>query len=157
MYVPIYVCPSASLEEVAVGQPYSMMTGNYIGILGAAFRNRSTNPDAEVVGGCSGPNDGSILAHSGILMENDSVSFKDITDSSSNTMMVAEQSSVTVPVAITVGGQTQIVLRDFPNLQSSYYGSIWGGTTLPRAPQTDAPVPSCHFVYNVTTSALASA
>ena len=84
-------------------------------------------------------------------MENDSISFKDITDGSSNTMMVAEQSSVTVPVATTVGGQTQIVLRDFPTFQSSYYGSIWGGTTLPRALQTGGPVPSCHFVYNVTT------
>ena len=151
MYVPIYVCPSASMEEVAVGQPVSMMTGNYIGISGAAFRNGGTSPDAELVGGCSGPNDGSILAHSGILMENDSVSFKDITDGSSNTMMVAEQSSVTVPVATTVGGQTQIVLQDFPTLQSSYYGSIWGGTTLPRALQTGGPFPSCHFVYNVTT------
>lgn len=151
MFLPIYVCPSASLDEVAVGQPYSMMTGNYIGIAGAAFRNGNASTDAEIVGGCTGPNAGSILAHSGVLMENDSISFKDISDGSSNTMMVAEQSSVTVPTTRTVGGQTQIVLQDFPTLLSSYYGSIWGGTTLPRSLQSGGPFPSCHYVYNVTT------
>lgn len=150
MFMPIYVCPSASLQEVAVGQPFSMMTGNYIGISGAAFRNGNTTTDAELVGGCSGPNSGAILAHSGVLVENDSILMRDITDGSSNTMMVAEQSSVTVPVAQTVSGQAQIVLRDFPTLQSSYFGSIWGGTTLPRPLQSGGPNPSCHYVYNVT-------
>ena len=151
MYLPIYVCPSSSLTEAAVGQPVSMMTGNYIGISGAAFRNGSATSDAELVGGCTGPNAGAILAHSGILVENDSVAMREIQDGSSNTMMVAEQSSVTVPVTQVVNGQPQIVLRDFPTLQSSYFGSIWGGTTLPRPLQTGGPVPSCHFVYNITT------
>lgn len=65
-------------------------------------------------------------------------------------MMVAEQSSVTVPVPQLVNGQSQIVLKDFPSIQSSYFGSVWGGTTLSRALQTGA-TGGCHFVYNVTT------
>ena len=151
VYLPMYVCPSSSLDEVAVGQPVNLMTGDYIGISGSAFRNGRTSPDTEVVDAGGGPNAGSILAYSGILIENASVSMKDIADGSSNTMMVAEQSSVTVPVHQVVGGQSQIVLQDFPTLRSSYFGSIWGGTTLHRPLRSGGPGPATHYVYNITT------
>lgn len=150
MYLPVYVCPSASLGEVAIGQPVSMMTGNYIGISGAAFRGGHANTEAEHVNGCTGPNNAAILAYSGVLIENGSVSMRHIQDGSSNTMMVAEQSSVTVPVTQQVNGQPQIVLRDFPGIQSSYFGSVWGGTTLSR-PLRSGAVGGCHYVYNITT------
>jgi len=152
VYLPIYVCPSSSLDETAVGQPVSLMTGDYIGISGAAFRNGQPSPDAELVTAAGGgPNAGAILAYSGVLIENASVSMKDIADGSSNTMMVAEQSSVTVPVHQLTGGQSQIVLQDFPTLRSSYFGSIWGGTTLRRPLRAGGPEPATHYVYNVTT------
>ncbi|MFP6765826.1 MAG: DUF1559 domain-containing protein [Planctomycetaceae bacterium] len=151
VYLPMYVCPSSSLDQVAVGQPFDLMTGDYIGISGAAFRNGQPSPDAEVVNSGGGPNDGSILAYSGLLIENATVAIKDIVDGSSNTMMVAEQSSVTVPVHQVSNGQSQIVLQDFPTLRSSYFGSIWGGTTLRRALRGGGPSDAAHYVYNITT------
>ncbi len=152
LYMEIYRCPSSTLPKaalVAPDQPLTLTTSNYIGIAGAAFRNGQINPDSEQPV-CNGPNGGAILGFNGMLIENAAVRMADIQDGSSNTMVVAEQSSGDMNVVVQNGNQTQVVIQVNEKLLSSYGGSAWAGTTLPR-PCMRGPSSDCHFSYNITT------
>ena len=154
LYVEMFWCPSASMSEYvpsSASGPLSIMTSTYIGISGAAFRNGNVNPDAELVSGCSLPNDGAILGRNGMLVENASVKMRDVKDGTTYTMMIAEQSTASIPQVQVVAGNPQVVIVEDESIRSSYLGGVWAGTTLPTQLQAGGPTTNCHFVYNVTT------
>jgi prepilin-type N-terminal cleavage/methylation domain-containing protein len=155
LYVEMFWCPSASMSEhvpVSASGPLTIMTTTYIGISGAAFRNGNINPDAELVGACPGPNSGAVLGRNGMLLENASVKMRDVTDGSTNTMMISEQSTARIPRVQVVAGTPQVVITEDETIRSSYLGGVWAGTTLPTAPVAGGPTSNCdHFVYNITT------
>ncbi len=155
LYVEMFWCPSASMSEhvpVSASGSQTIMTTTYIGISGAAFRNGNINPNAELVGACPGPNAGAVLGRNGMLLENASVKMRDVTDGSTNTMMIAEQSTARLPRIQVVAGTPQVVITEDETIRSSYLGGVWAGTTLPAVPVAGGPTSNCdHFVYNITT------
>jgi prepilin-type N-terminal cleavage/methylation domain-containing protein/prepilin-type processing-associated H-X9-DG protein len=153
LYVAVYWCPSASMSEyvpAAAGQPYNLMTTTYVGISGAAFRGTNVNPDAEVVGTC-GINSQAILGRNGLLVENDSIGIRDISDGTTNTIMIAEQSLAEYPTVNVSSGQPVVEIVQDETIRSSYYGSAWAGTNHPAGLIAGGPTSSCHNVYNITT------
>lgn len=153
LYVAAYWCPSASMSEYvppATGQQHNLMTTTYVGISGAAYRGTAVNPDAEVVGTC-GNNSQAILGRNGLLVENDSFGIRDISDGSTNTILVAEQSSAQYPTIDMSSGQPVVELVTDETIRSSYLGSVWAGTNHPVGIVSGGPTTSCHNVYNVTT------
>lgn len=154
LYVGVYWCPSASMSEYvpsATGQPFNLMTTTYVGIAGAAYRGTNVNQDAEVVGTC-GNNSGAILGRNGLLLENESFGIRDINDGTTNTILVAEQSSAQYPTVDISSGQPVVSMVTDEAIRSSYYGSAWAGTNHPIGLISGVPpTTSCHHVYNVTT------
>lgn len=153
LYVAVYWCPSASMAEyvpMATGQQHNLMTTTYVGISGAAFRGTNVNPDAEVVGTC-GTNSQAILGRNGLLLENESVGIRDISDGTTNTLLVAEQSSARYPTVNITSGQPVVTMVTDESIRSSYRGSAWAGTNHPAALVAGGPTTSCHHVFNVTT------
>jgi prepilin-type N-terminal cleavage/methylation domain-containing protein/prepilin-type processing-associated H-X9-DG protein len=150
LYVAVYWCPSASMSEYTANGQHNLMTTTYVGISGAAFRGTAVNQDAEVVGTC-GNNSQAILGRNGLLLENESVSFRDISDGTTNTLFVAEQSSAQYPTVDVSSGQPVVELATDETIRSSYLGSAWAGTNHPSAIVPGGPTNSCHNVYNVTT------
>lgn len=153
LFLPIYFCPSATVARyipTSAQQPYNLMTSCYIGISGASFKDGAINNDTMQIGNC-GPNSGSILGLNGCLIENASISMKDITDGSSNTMLVAEQSSAEVAAVQAVNGKPQVKLTTRESLRSSYFNGAWAGTTNLVGMQSGPSARGCHFVYNITT------
>lgn len=147
-------CPSATTTTFAVPQgppqPFRLAATNYIGISGAAYRNGVPNPDAETIT-TTGPNSGSMLARSGMLIENESVSLADCEDGTSNTLLMAEQSSVEVPGTQIVNGTAVVGWVKQENVRSSYYSGAWAGSTLPRQLLAGQVTNGIHYVYNITT------
>ena len=153
LYVPTYWCPSAWLSEsvpIDANQPRNLMTTTYVGISGAAFRGNNVNPHAEVVGNC-GMNSHAILGSNGLLIENASVEMRDISDGTTNTLLVAEQSLAEYPRVVMTGGQPVVELIQDERIRSSYYGSVWAGTNHRSGLVAGGPTSSCHSVYNITT------
>jgi prepilin-type N-terminal cleavage/methylation domain-containing protein/prepilin-type processing-associated H-X9-DG protein len=153
LYVAVYWCPSASMSEYvppATGQQHNLMTTTYVGISGAAYRGTTVNPNAEVVGTC-GNNSQAILGRNGLLVENDSFGIRDISDGTTNTILVAEQSSAQFPTIDMSSGQPVVELVTDETIRSSYHGSVWAGTNHPVGLVAGGPTTSCHNVYNVTT------
>jgi len=154
LYVEMFWCPSASMSEHVPSSagPFSIMTSTYIGISGAAFRNGSVNPDAEQIGACiPSPNTGAIVGRNGMLIENGSVKMRDVTDGSTNTLMMAEQSTARIPVVKVVAGTPTVVITEDESFRSSYLGGVWAGTTLSTTLVAPGPTGNCHYAYNVTT------
>jgi len=147
-------CPSATTSKFAVPQgppqPFRLAATNYIGISGAAYRRGVPNPDAETIASL-GPNAGSMLARSGLLIENESVSLPDCEDGTSNTLLMAEQSSVEVPGTQIVNGAAIVGWVKQENVRSSYYSGAWAGSTLPRQLLPGQITAGNHYVYNITT------
>lgn len=153
LLVPVLWCPSASLSETvpsSTAQPYRMMTTTYVGISGAAFKNGSVNPDAEVVGTC-GTNSQAILGRNGLLIENEAIGIRDCSDGTTNTLLLAEQSLAEYANVVVTGGTPVVELVRDETIRSSYYGSAWAGTNHPSVIVPGGPTNSCHEVYNVTT------
>lgn len=154
-YPPLLRCPSAMGSKVAMpqlaGAQFRLTTATYIGISGAAYRNGAPSPEAETIGLINGPNSGSMLSRGGMLIENESVSLADCEDGTSNTLLMAEQSSIEVPVAKVINGTATIGVEDKENIRSSYYSGAWAGTTLPRQLLPGQTTSAVHFVYNIST------
>lgn len=82
-------CPSSPLPQLTdplTTTPHGVMMPTYVGISGAATVGGGPNPDSE-------PTYNGVMASSGILVPNRSVNFSDVSDGSTNTMMLGEQSS----------------------------------------------------------------
>lgn len=134
----------------AASAQHDLMTTTYVGISGSAFCGDVVSSDAEVVGTC-GNNSQAILGRNGLLMENESVSFRDISDGSTNTLLVAEQSSAQYPAIDVSSGLPTVELVTDESIRSSYLGSAWAGTNHPSSLTAGGPTNSCHHVFNVTT------
>ena len=117
LLVPVYKCPSSPLDPFALnpgGETNNnnsrLMLIDYVGVMGAypdpAGRAASCTPSTET------PSYGQYCIN-GLLTYNKSFALRDVTDGSSNTMIVAEQSG-------TVGGV---------DVRSNYYGG-WSGTGI---------------------------
>jgi prepilin-type N-terminal cleavage/methylation domain-containing protein len=129
--VPVYRCPSSSLaingREVAPS-PTNNNTHNaqlidYVGVQGAAYDEAFTESDPlspfATFGTCSGATGyGGIYCSNGTLVPNKPMKFADITDGTSNTLAVAEQSG---PIIDLNGARRR-------DIRSNYYGG-WSGNT----------------------------
>lgn len=134
--VPLYVCPSSSMDEMTedkVVAPRGVLMTNYVGISGAATMNGTVNSLAE-------PTYKGIMASSGVLIPNDSISISDIKDGTTSTMMMAEQSEF----SRTRGG-------DLVDLRSSNSHGAWVGTTGPGVPGDGTWFCTSFQTWNVTT------
>src|SRR5262249_46227583 len=100
-----YVCPSSILPVLVQTDPGDngagnwQQVGNYVGIMGAT--NASNDPNDPTGGGraadCSNPtpvfcNFGGYVASNGVLFPGSKIRASDITDGTSNTLLVGEQS-----------------------------------------------------------------
>jgi len=101
LLVPIFRCPSSTHGMATNGSagvtndnPHQYMRMDYVGISGATFGIADSSGLAAC--GHSHPNYGSppIVCENGMLVMNRSFRFRDVTDGSSNTIIVAEQSGL---------------------------------------------------------------
>ena len=102
MVVPIYVCPSSPMPSMATPEDAAttvqILVGNYVGIMGASTSstvftdptgaNRVANMAATNPADC---NKGGYAASNGVVFPGSKIRISDITDGTSNTIMVAEQ------------------------------------------------------------------
>jgi prepilin-type N-terminal cleavage/methylation domain-containing protein/prepilin-type processing-associated H-X9-DG protein len=104
--IPTYRCPATTLplQQKDLTNPTSNPGGNgtamvpcYVGIAGAdngliaGYSDSRVNAGGGGTGCCNGAGN---IAGNGVLYPNSSIKFSDITDGSSNTMMVSEQSDM---------------------------------------------------------------
>ena len=135
-HLSIYTCPSSSMTTMTTPQPQAqrgVMMPNYVGVSGAALLNGGPNPLAE-------PTYNGVMAGSGVLVPNRSIAMRDITDGSSNTMAVAEQSAF----ARTANGR-EVDLRS-----SNSYGG-WVGSTGSGTPGDGTWFCTDYQSWNITT------
>jgi prepilin-type N-terminal cleavage/methylation domain-containing protein len=132
--VPVYRCPSSSLKANGSNVSPSPTNNNrdnaqlidYVGIAGSAPTGSVTTGAFPTQGACTGQTGyGGIYCSNGTLVPNEPMKFADITDGTSNTLLVAEQSG---PV-IDLNGTRR---RD---IRSNYYGG-WCGFTDSRVPSS---------------------
>ncbi len=125
--VPVYRCPSSSLpingREVAPspfnGNTHNAQLIDYVGIQGSAPTGDRITGTFPTGGACSNPTGyGGIYCENGILLPNQPMKFASITDGTSNTLIVGEQSAPIVD-------QNGTRRRD---IRSNYYGG-WSGHT----------------------------
>ena len=116
LVLQVYKCPSSPLSPSANvtspvnNNPNGLQLMDYVGVMGAT-------PDPvgrTTVCGAAGSASYGTYCNNGLLSYNDSFSMRDITDGSSNTMIISEQSG-------SVSGL---------DYRSNYYGG-WSGTNIP--------------------------
>ena len=85
------ICPSSPLEKKIAAGSYTITNAHYAGIMGATNGNGFVNPTNRVGSTASPP--GTIVTGGGIFGPIKAYGFKDITDGSSNLLMVGEASN----------------------------------------------------------------
>ncbi len=125
-----YVCPSTDIKPIIGGNNNTLaMNAFYVGIQGSAPPVPGTNATRGTKDCGYG-----ITSNNGMLPKNECMSIADATDGTSNTMIVAEQSTY-------VNGR---------NITANYYGA-WYGTRHPR-PMDDAA--GCGDLWGAGTTAV---
>ncbi len=144
--IPAYACPSSPLPEtnsvLAGGVTYFHQTTSYVGIAGAT--NDNGFPATRQVACCTADGNKGKLSADGILFPNGVVQMRDLTDGSSNTMIVGEASNY----AVDASGTKQRVDGSFG--ASWISGTMSNGTPPSFANPFSAalaPMPA----YNITT------
>ncbi|MDP6721385.1 MAG: DUF1559 domain-containing protein [Pirellulaceae bacterium] len=131
--VPVYRCPSSSLPINGTNVSPSPTNNNrhnaqlidYVGVQGSAPTGNRNNGAFPTYGACSRQTGyGGIYCQNGTLVPNTVVKFADITDGSSSTLIVAEQSG---PIIDRNGTRRR-------DIRSNYYGG-WCGHTRADIPR----------------------
>lgn len=134
--VKAFKCPTSDMRELTrqqVNSPNGVIMPNFVGIAGAATRGQQPNSLAE-------PTFNGIMSSSGLLVPNRSITMSDITDGSSNTMMVAEQSAFS---RTATGSEV--------DLRSSNSHGGWVGTTGVGVPGDGTWFCTDYQSWNITT------
>jgi prepilin-type N-terminal cleavage/methylation domain-containing protein len=129
-------CPSSPLPQLTdplATTPLGVMMPTYVGISGAATVSGGPNPDAE-------PTYKGVMASSGILVPNRSVNFADVSDGSTNTIMLGEQSAFARDNA-----------GNSIDLRSSNSHGAWVGSTGSGTPGDGAWFCTNFQSWNITT------
>ena len=129
-------CPSSPLPQLTdplATTPLGVMMPTYVGISGASTLNGGPNPDAE-------PTYNGIMASSGVLVPNRSVSLSDISDGTTHTMMLGEQSAFAHDAA---GNKI--------DLRSSNSHGAWVGSTGRGTPGSGVWFCTNFQTWNITT------
>jgi len=134
--VPVYRCPSSSLQingrnvnpSPTNNNAHNAQLIDYVGVQGAAFdeafAHDNPNSPFATFGLCSRQTGyGGIYCSNGVLVPNKPMKFADITDGTSNTLAVAEQSG---PIIDLNGARRR-------DIRSNYYGG-WSGHTSTAIP-----------------------
>jgi prepilin-type N-terminal cleavage/methylation domain-containing protein/prepilin-type processing-associated H-X9-DG protein len=132
----IFECPSSPMRRLTTQQansPHGVIMPNYVGIAGASTTAKNPNPLAEATYY-------GIMASSGVLVPNRSVKIAEITDGTTNTMMVAEQSAYSRDRS---GKQV--------DLRSSNSHGGWVGTTGRGVPGEGTWFCTYYQSWNITT------
>lgn len=81
-FFPFMYCPSSTVEKTGTG---NVMSPTYAGVAGSIDHPTATNRKSDAAGG--------IICSGGPLIMHENVSIRDITDGTTNTMIVVEQSA----------------------------------------------------------------
>lgn len=84
-------CPSSPMDAKIAAGSYTIPNGHYVGIMGSTDGNGFTNTSARL-GATSSPS-GTILAAGGLFGPLSAYAIKDVTDGTTNTMIIAETSN----------------------------------------------------------------
>ncbi len=123
--ISTYVCPSSSLDPCAdlrpqtPSNPRGVQVPMYVGVAGATLGTSADFPAGVPVGQYN-TNYTSVYTNNGMMLWNERVNFRDATDGTSNTIIVAEQSGL-------VGN------GDF---RSGYYGGYRAATFTAAVPSS---------------------
>ena len=134
--VPVYRCPSSSLKINGSNVAPSPTNNNrdnaqlidYVGISGSAPTGNPNSVTAPfpTYGACTGTTGyGGIYCSNGTMVPNQEIKFADITDGTSSTLLVAEQSG---PIVDANGTRRR-------DIRSNYYGG-WCGFTSTAVPSS---------------------
>ena len=161
--ISMYICPTSPLPVLNQTDPGDngpgnwQLTGNYVGIMGAVT---SGNNPADPTGqgrtkDCSNAlpvycHFGGFLASNGVLYPGSNTTFGQITDGTSNTLLLGEQSDWGSDPGVAPGaGQCNPLSRY--EIRTPIYYAIWAGA-LPSTPPTTSF--SCNSAIAVSTVTL---
>jgi prepilin-type N-terminal cleavage/methylation domain-containing protein len=139
--VPAFMCPSSSLPALLVPEdaspPDLIQVGNYVGIMGASTDtwNFADPTGQQRVTNCTPPappnlNFGGYVASNGVLFPGKSIRLTDITDGTTNTIMVGEQSDRGSDPG--VGSPPNPI--PFLDIRMARRTGLWTGANAPNTP-----------------------